>query len=93
MTDKQWEALKKMTSSSMFKGTTWWACDLDIGRVKVNRVGGDPELLRDSEYYYELEYPNHSVNLFKDTPIDNYDAHYLRTLYDEWSSYIKRRDI
>lgn len=83
MTDTQWTALKKMTSSSIFKGTTWWACDLEIGRVKVNRLDG----------HYELEYPNHSVTLYKDTYIDSYDTHYLRTLYDEWSNYIKRRGI
>ena len=83
MTDTQWEALKKMTSSSIFKGTTWWACDLYIGRVKINRL----------DDHYELEYPNHSVTLYKDTSIDGYDSHYLRTLYSEWSEYMKRRDI
>ena len=83
MTDKQWEALKKMTSSSIFKGTTWWACDLEIGRVKINRL----------DDHYELEYPSYSVILRKDNPIDGMDSHYLRTLYNEWSSYMKRRDI
>ena len=83
MTDTQWAALKKMTSSSIFKGTTWWACDLEIGRVKINRV----------DDHYELEYPNHSVKLYKDTYIDGYDSHYLRILYKESSEYMKRRDI
>ena len=83
MTDKQWEALKKMTSSSIFKGTTWWACDLEIGRVKVNRYDG----------YYELVYPSHSVYLRKDTSPTTKDLVYLRVLYKEWSEYMKRRDI
>ena len=83
MTDKQWEALKKMTSSSIFKGTTWWACDLEIGRVKIDRL----------DDHYELVYPSYSVILRKDNPIDGMDSHYLRTLYNEWSSYMKRRDI
>ena len=83
MTDKQWEALKKMTSSSMFKGTTWWACDLEIGRVKVNRL----------DDHYELECPSYSVNLYKDVPPTTKDLVYLRILYKEWSEYMKRRDI
>ena len=83
MTDTQWEALKKMTSSSIFKGTTWWACDLEIGRVKIDRL----------DDHYELVYPSYSVILRKDNPIDGMDSHYLRTLYNEWSSYMKRRDI
>ena len=87
MTDKQWEALKKMTSSSMFKGTTWWACDLEIGRVKINRVDVDYEC------YYELEYPSYSVNLYKDVLPTTKDLVYLRVLYKEWSEYMKRRDI
>ena len=87
MTDKQWEALKKMTSSSMFKGTTWWACDLEIGRVKLNRVDVDYEC------YYELEYPSYSVNLYKDVLPTTKDLVYLRVLYKEWSEYMKRRDI
>lgn len=81
-TDKQWEALKKMTSSSMFKGTTWWACDLSIGRVKLNRV----------LEHYELEYPTHIVTLKKHVPPNGTDLHYLRYMYNEWSSYIKGRD-
>ena len=87
MTDKQWEALKKMTSSSMFKGTTWWACDLEIGRVKINRVDVDYEC------YYELEYPSYSVNLYKDVLPTTKDLVYLRVLYKKWSEYMKRRDI
>ena len=87
MTDKQWEALKKMTSSSIFKGTTWWACDLEIGRVKINRVDVDYEC------YYELEYPSYSVNLYKDVLPTTKDLVYLRVLYKEWSEYMKRRDI
>ena len=83
MTDRQWETLKKMTSSSIFKGTTWWACDLDIGRVKIYRLDG----------YYQLVYPSYSVNLYKDDPINPFDLTYLRTLYNEWSSYMKRRDL
>ena len=83
MTDKQWEALKKMTSSSIFKGTTWWACDLEIGRVKIDRL----------DDHYELVYPSYSVILRKDNPIDGMDSHYLRTLYNEWSSYMKKRDL
>ena len=87
MTDKQWEALKKMTSSSIFKGTTWWACDLEIGRVKINRVDVDYEC------YYELEYPSYSVNLYKDVLPTTKDLVYLRVLYKKWSEYMKRRDI
>ena len=83
MTDKQWEALKKMTSSSIFKGTTWWACDLEIGRVKINRL----------DDHYELEYPSYSVNLYKDVLPTTKDLVYLRVLYKEWSEYMKRRDI
>ena len=83
MTDRQWETLKEMTSSSIFKGTTWWACDLEIGRIKVNRL----------DDHYELEYPSYSVNLYKDDPINPFDLTYLRTLYNEWSSYMKRRDL
>ena len=82
--DKQLNALKKMTSSSIFKGTTWWACDLDIGRVRVNRL---------SEESYELEYPTHYVTLKEGKSISGTDLHYLHILYNEWSSYIKRRDI
>ena len=81
--DKQWEALKKMTSSSIFKGTTWWACDLEIGRVKINRL----------DDHYELEYPSYSVNLYKDVLPTTKDLVYLRVLYKEWSEYMKRRDI
>jgi len=83
MTDKQLNALKKMTSSSMFKGVTWWACDLDIGRVRVNRLTNES---------YELEYPTHYVTLKKDKSVSGTDLHYLRILYNEWSSYIERRD-
>ena len=83
MTDRQWETLKEMTSSSIFKGTTWWACDLEIGRVTVNRLGD----------HYELSYPSYNVNLYKDEPINPFDLTYLRTLYNEWSSYMKRRDL
>ena len=83
MTDRQWETLKEMTSSSIFKGTTWWACDLEIGRVTVNRL----------DDCYELSYPSYSVNLYKDDPINPFDLTYLRTLYNEWSSYMKRRDL
>lgn len=83
MTDKQWEALKKMTSSSIFKGTTWWACDLEIGRVKINRL----------DDHYELEYPSYSVKLYKDVLPTTKDIVYLRVLYKKWSEYMKRRDI
>ena len=83
MTDRQWKTLKEMTSSSIFKGTTWWACDLEIGRVTVNRL----------DDHYELSYPSYSVNLYKDEPINPFDLTYLRTLYNEWSSYMKRRDL
>ena len=83
MTDKQWEALKKMTSSSIFKGTTWWACDLEIGRVKINRL----------DDHYELEYPSYSVKLYKDVLPTTKDLVYLRVLYKKWSEYMKRRDI
>lgn len=82
--DTQWEALKKMTSSSIFQGVTWWACDLEIGRVRVNRVSNES---------YELEYPTHYVTLKKDKSVSGTDLHYLRILYNEWSSYMKRRDI
>lgn len=82
-TDTQWEALKKMTSSSMFKGTTWWACDLSIGRVKLDRL---------SDGSYQLEYPTHYVTLKKDVPPNSIDLSYLRYMYNEWSSYIKGRD-
>lgn len=81
--DNQWEALKKMTSSSMFRGTTWWACDLSIGRVRVNRL---------SDESYELEYPTHYVTLKKDKSVSSTDLNYLRILYTQWSNYIKRRD-
>ena len=84
MTDTQWEALKKMTSTSMFKGCTWWACDLDIGRVRVNRL---------SDESYELEYPTHYVTLKKGKSVSSTDLSFLRILYKEWSNYIKRRDI
>ena len=82
-TDTQWEALKKMTSTSMFDGCTWWACDLDIGRVRVNRL---------SDESYELEYPTHYVTLKKHVPPNGTDLYYLRILYNGWSSYIKGRD-
>ena len=82
-TDQQWEALQKMTSSSIFKGTTWWAYDFEIGRVKLNRV---------SEHY-ELEYPTHIVTLKRNVPPNKKDLRYLRMLYGRWSEYIKSRDL
>lgn len=83
MNDRQWKSLKKMTSSSMFKGTTWWACDLNIGRVRVNRL---------SDETYELEYPTHYVTLKRGKSVSDTDLNYLRVLYNQWSSYIERRD-
>jgi hypothetical protein len=83
MTDKQLNALKKMTSSSMFRRTTWWACDLDIGRVRVNRLSNDS---------YELEYPTHYVTLRRGKRVTGYDLNYLRVLYNEWNTYIENRE-
>jgi hypothetical protein len=83
MTDKQLNALKKMTSSSMFRGTTWWACDLDIGKVRVNRLSNDS---------YELEYPTHYVTLRRGKRVTGYDLNYLRVLYNEWNTYIENRE-
>lgn len=78
MTDTQWKALKKMTSSSMFKGTTWWACDLYIGRVKVNRMGGAT--------HYVLEYPTHIVTLKKNVPPNSKELDTLRYMYEMYMS-------
>jgi hypothetical protein len=72
MTDKQWNALNKMTESNY--GHNFFSSTLSLGEVTIRKVLD----------HYELEYPSHSVSLYKDGDINGTDLHYLRYLYNEW---------
>jgi hypothetical protein len=74
MTDKQWNALKKMTSSKY--NNNFFSALLSIGEVTLReRLDG-----------FDLEYPSYSVSLYKDEPISSIDKEYLRYLYNEYMS-------
>ena len=73
MTDRQWIALKEMTQRVVFE------CEMSLGKVRLQ-----PSDL----YSYELIYPSHIVTLHKDDYISSVDAHYLRSMYNEWLSRI-----
>jgi len=72
MTDKQWNALKKMTSSKY--NNNFFSATLSLGEVT----------LRETDMGFELEYPSNSVSLYRDTDISHYDKSYLRYLYNEY---------
>ena len=74
MTDKQWNALNKMTESKW--NNNFFSAILSLGEVTIRKVLD----------HYELEYPSHSVSLYKDRDINGTDLHYLRYLYNEYMS-------
>ena len=79
MTDKQWNALKRMTSNKY--NTNFFSCTLSLGEVT----------LRETDMGFELEYPSNSVTLYRDTDISHYDKSYLRYLYNEYMSMFNKQ--
>lgn len=73
MTDKQWNALLRMTKGWYFSST------LSVGTVTLREIPNG----------FELEYPSYSVPLYKDSSISGTDLHYLRYLYNEWLTTIQ----
>lgn len=74
MTDKQWNALERMTDSKW--NNPFFSSTLSIGEVTIRRVLD----------HYELEYPSYSVSLYKDRDIHGTDLLYLHYLYNEYMS-------
>jgi len=74
MTDKQWNALERMTGSKW--NNNFFSSTLSIGEVTIRRVIN----------HYQLEYPTHYVTLKKDKSVNGTDSAYLRYLYNEWLS-------
>ena len=74
MTDKQWNALKRMTWSKY--NNNFFSSLLSIGEVT----------LREVDDRFELEYPSYSVSLYKDKDISSHDKWYLHYLYNEYMS-------
>ena len=79
MTDKQWDALKRMTSSKY--NNNFFSSTLALGEVT----------LRETDMGFELEYPSNSVPLYRDTDISHYDKCYLRYLYNEYMSMFNKQ--
>ena len=74
MTDKQWDALERMTWSKY--NNNFFSSTLSVGEVTIRKV----------LEHYMLEYPTHSVTLKKDKSVSGTDLHYLRYLYNEYLS-------
>lgn len=78
MTNSQWSALDRMTSSSSFSSL------LSVGKVTLTKVKTRVKTFP----IYTLEYPSYSVKLYRDTDISGTDLHYLHYLYNEYMSSI-----
>jgi hypothetical protein len=74
MTEKQWNALERMTWNKY--NTNFFSSLLSVGEVTLTKV----------LEHYVLEYPTHSVTLKKDKSVSGTDLHYLRYLYNEYLS-------
>jgi hypothetical protein len=74
MTEKQWNALERMTWNKY--NTNFFSSLLSVGEVTLTKV----------LEHYVLEYPTHSVTLKKDKSVSGTDLHYLRYLYNEYMS-------
>jgi hypothetical protein len=80
MTDKQWDALERMTRSKY--NNNFFSATLSVGEVTLTKIKTRVK----SFPIYRLEYPTHSVTLKKDKSVNGTDLHYLRTLYNEYLS-------
>ena len=74
MTERQWNALEKMTESKY--NNNFFSALLGVGEVTLKK----------RNFGFELVYPSYSVDLYKNEPIPSLDIHYLHYLYNEWLS-------
>ena len=71
MNDSQWSALIRVT-------------EVD-GMYSVEASLGKITLLKKDDGF-DLEYPSHSVSLYRDSSIPSTDRYYLHYMYNEWLS-------
>tara|TARA_Y100000389_G_scaffold30426_1_gene25787 strand:+ start:362 stop:586 length:225 start_codon:yes stop_codon:yes gene_type:complete len=67
MNDSQWSALIRMTRGGVH------SVEASLGKITL--------LKKDDGF--DLEYPSHSVSLYRDSPIPSTDGYYLHYMYNE----------
>ena len=87
MTNKQWDALMKLTVNGKVVHTTpMLVGDVSLSFVDVNTSMTIGPL--NNEEHFLLELPTRKSKLYKDLEIGKVDREYLRYMYSEWTQVI-----
>jgi len=69
MTDKQWSALIRMVGCSY---TDRFSVEASLGKITLIKKDDG----------FDLEYPSHSISLYRDVDIPSTDGYYLHYMYN-----------